>query len=198
MQHFGRIFLNGLGMIVPTALLIYLVIWMIRATESLFSPWAAKMLPQSMHFAGMGLILGVVFVFLVGLGLRFWIVVKLKELFDALIERIPLVKSIYSSINDFMGFFTSMKDAENKKMVLVTLPESGIKLIGFVTQEDLSHIDGTEEDEVGVYLQMSYQMGGYLVFVPRKCLTPLTMGVEEGLRMVMTAGISAGKPKPKA
>jgi uncharacterized membrane protein len=74
-------------------------------------------------------------------------------------------------------------------------PGTPIRLVGFVTVENLGDFQiAAEEDCVAVYLPMSYQIGGYTVFVPRKLLTPLDMSLEEAMRFVVTAGVSRTPP----
>src|SRR3546814_8834964 len=66
-----------------------------------------------------------------------------------------------------------------------------IRLVGFVTVEDLSRFEiAAEEECVAVYLPMSYQIGGYTAFIPRKLLTPVDMSLEDAMRFVVTAGVS--------
>ena len=60
-----------------------------------------------------------------------------------------------------------------------------------VTIEDLNAAGLAQgDDEVAVYLPMSYQIGGYTLLLPRRCLTPLEMGFEDAMRFVITAGLS--------
>jgi uncharacterized membrane protein len=84
-----------------------------------------------------------------------------------------------------------MKKNDKNSIVLVEFPSVDAKMIGFITADDLENFHKLEmEDPVMVYLQMSYQIGGYALFIPRKNLTPLDMKIEDALRFVTTAGIS--------
>ena len=67
-----------------------------------------------------------------------------------------------------------------------------IRLIGFVTREDLSGLPKAlgEDDRVAVYLPLSYQIGGYMLFMPRSALIPIDMSLEDAMRFSITAGMS--------
>jgi len=75
---------------------------------------------------------------------------------------------------------------------------SDVRLVGFLTREDASGLpDGlaSADDVVGVYLPMSYQIGGFTVFVPKAAVHPLAMSVEDAMRFTLTAAMS-GPHKP--
>ncbi len=80
-------------------------------------------------------------------------------------------------------------------VVLIKIPHTNMETLGFVTRDDLSDLpDGfPKEDHVVVYVQWSYQMGGYCFVVPRKAVQPVNMTVQQGMRWALTAGISAPK-----
>ena len=86
---------------------------------------------------------------------------------EELLLRVPVVKTVYSAIRDM----TRLVNTEKKKGDLdrvVTLDFGFGKLIGFVTQEHANTLGiGGDDDLVAVYLPMSYQIGGYTVYLPR-------------------------------
>ena len=87
---------------------------------------------------------------------------------------------------------------EQRKAVMVSVGD-GLKLIGFVTRQafrDLPDGIGEEGNTVAVYLPMSYQIGGYTVFLPRSSVKPLDMSVEQVMRFALTAGMTQIKPSP--
>jgi len=115
---------------------------------------------------------------------------------EAILNRLPLVKSIYSAIKDFMGYFSPDGEEAMRKVVLVRLPGQAFELIGFVTREDFSRlpIQLTVDDPVAVYLPFSYQIGGYTLFLPRSCLTPMDMSFESAMKLVLTGAVTRDKP----
>ncbi len=186
-----RIFLRGLVVVVPVVLTVALIIWFGTTLETLLGGVIRVVLPEDLYFDGLGLVVGIASVFLVGIATQVWLTRQIIEIGERILERIPLAKTIYSSARDLMEFVSKASDpAEMKKVVLVTVAE-GIRMIGFITQDnaDVAEIDDSD-DHVVVYLQMSYQMGGYTVFVPRDRVQELDMDLEEAMRWLLTAGMS--------
>lgn len=105
--------------------------------------------------------------------------------------QIPVVKSIYTAIRDLISIFSSEPGKELRQVVLVDVPASGGKQIGFITLSDFPEFSDefNADEQVAVYLPFSYQIGGFTVIMPRISVVPLAMSVEDALRFVATAGV---------
>ena len=149
-------------------------------------------LPAGWYVPGMGLVSGLVLIALIGLLSHVLIFQKLFNLGEAIFHRLPLVKTIYTAIKDFIAYLSPEKANEMGKVVLVQLPDQSFQLIGFVTREHFSDLSFTPaaDDPVAVYLPMSYMIGGYTLFLPRDCLTPLDIPFEEAMRLVLTGAVT--------
>jgi uncharacterized membrane protein len=189
--RFARIFLTGLLAVLPIVITVAVVLWMIQIAESMLGGLLNALLPGPFYLPGMGLALAVLLIFLVGLGLQGVLVNQLLNGFDSVLNRIPLVKTVYGAVRDLTGMLGSNSNRRFSQVVMVQLPGTQIRLVGFVTIEDAQSagLPGGD-DEVAVYMPMSYQIGGYTLLLPRRCLTPLDMGFEEAMRFVITAGLS--------
>lgn len=193
-----KIFLNGLSLVIPIALALYVFIWVIEKTESFFKQFLLFLIPENYYIPGMGLILGFFFIYLVGLLLKLWIVRKIRDLAESTIDKMPIVSSIYGGVKDFFSFFSNMKEKEGNITVLVDIPSMDAKIIGLVTKKEFHNFNELSmEDPVLVYLQMSYQVGGYSLFIPKKNLTPIDMNIEDSIRFIMTAGVSTNEKVKK-
>ena len=189
-----KTFINGLGLILPTALILYLLVWILKMTENFFGSLILLVLPKEYYITGLGFIAGIAIVFFAGLLLKLWIVQKLRDYFETLIDKMPLVNTIYGAVKDFFNFFSNLKSKENNIVVLVDTHWMDSKIMGFITSEDLKRFDFLDmEEPVIVYFQLSYQIGGYSLFIPKKNITPINMKTEEALGFIMTAGISSSK-----
>ncbi|MBE0513352.1 DUF502 domain-containing protein [Sulfurimonas sp.] len=189
-----KTFINGLSLILPTALVLYILVWVLKMTENFFGNLILYVLPKEYYFTGLGLIAGIAIVFFVGLLLKLWIVQKLRDFFESLVDKMPLVNTLYSAVKDFFNFFSNLKNKENDIVVLVDTHWMDSKIMGFITSEDLQRFDFLDmEEPVMVYFQLSYQIGGYSLFIPKKNITPINMKTEEALGFIMTAGISSSK-----
>jgi uncharacterized membrane protein len=189
-----RTFLRGLAVTLPLALTLALVIWMGLGAESLFGAPIRAVLPPGWYIPGMGLVAGFALVFAAGMLVNVWAMRRVERMIDNFIKRIPLINSFYSGMKDLFGFFGGKPDGRKaKRVVLVSLPGTEVRLVGLLTRDTVSEfpkVYSEGEEPVAVYLQMSYQLGGYTVLLPKKLVEEVDMSVEEAARFVLTAGIS--------
>lgn len=188
MKRIGGILLKGLVTILPIGLTAYFVYWLGVTTESLLSK-PIKLVVGDNYWPGMGLITGFVLLFLIGLAVNAFLVRRILAVGEELLLRVPVVKTVYSAIRDM----TRLVNTDGKKRDLdrvVTLDYGPGKLIGFVTQEHANTLGiGGGEDLVAVYLPMSYQIGGYTLYVSRAKVTETDLTVEQAMRIVLTGGV---------
>jgi uncharacterized membrane protein len=192
MNALGKLFLKGLAVVIPVALTLAILWWMAAGAERLMGATLKLTLPEGWYVPGMGLVSGLVLITLIGLLSHVLIFQKLFNLGDAIFNRLPLVKTIYTAIKDFIGYLNPDKDNAMSKVVMVQLPGQSFQLIGFVTREQFDDLPFTPaaEDPVAVYIPKSYKIGGYTLFLPRSALTPLDIPFETAMRLVLTGGIS--------
>jgi len=191
MKSIGRIFLTGILTILPILATLYLVVWLFAAVERFLGKQLLLLLPDEYYRAGMGLLAALALIFLIGLLMRAWLFRQLVKAGENLLLKIPLIKVVYRSLKDLFGLFSDDKNREALQVVSVQLPGTDMRLLGFLTRSDFSDMPKGvgNEDEVAVYLPMSYQVGGYTVLIPRKRVTPVPMSREEAMRFVLTAGL---------
>jgi uncharacterized membrane protein len=193
-KHIGRIFITGLLTVLPVIATIYFTLWLLALLEGFFGKQLIFLIPDEWYHPGMGLLVAIVFVFLVGLLMHAILFRRLFGWAERLVLGIPLVRSVYSAMRDLLGLFAEQKDP-SLQVVSLTLP-GNLRLLGFVTRADFSDAPPgiAGEDEVAVYLPMSYQVGGYTVFVPKSALTPVKMSREEAMKFILTAGLKSASP----
>lgn len=192
MNSLGKLFLKGLVVVIPMALTVAILWWLAKYAESLLGGLLVRGLPAGWYVPGMGVVAAVAITMLIGLLSHVLVFQKLFSWGESILNRLPLVKSIYSAIKDFIDYLSPDSKAAMNKVVLVKIPGQEFETLGFVTREDFSQLplSLTVSDPVAVYLPMSYQIGGYTLFLPRSCITPLNLSFEEGMRLVLTAAVS--------
>jgi uncharacterized membrane protein len=197
MNTLGKLLLKGLAVVIPAALTLAILWWLAKGSEQLLGGLLAEYLPAGWYIPGMGLLSAVAITILIGLLTHVILFQKLFAVGDAILNRLPLVKSIYSAIKDFMDYLSPDSKEAMRKVVLVKLPGQQIELIGFVTREDFDTLpfELTVDDPVAVYLPFSYQIGGYTLFLPRTGLTPVDMSFEQAMKLVLTGAVSREKAK---
>jgi uncharacterized membrane protein len=200
-RRLTRTFLTGLFVLLPIMVTLAIVMWLIGIAETVLGAFIRVLLPGDAYLPGMGLILSLLLIFLVGVAMQAIFFRELINWVEEQLERIPLIKTVYSAVKDLTGFFSRAGTGSRRfgQVVQVQFPGVPIRMLGFVTLEELGSVglDGAEGDEsVAVYLPMSYQIGGYTVLLPRRYLTPVDMGMEEAMRFLITAGLSR-TPEPE-
>ena len=191
MRHLTATFLRGLGVVLPVVLTVWIIVWLAAGTESLLKPVFEFLLPPQYYLPGLGLLSGVLLIFAVGVLVQLFIVQRLWSVLERILESIPLVKTLYAAISDFLDFF-SRPPSQGSTVVSVDVGQDAL-LIGFITDETPAKTMkfGNDRDRVAVYLPMSYQVGGYTLMVPRERVTELDLEVAEAMRLVLTAGIQS-------
>jgi len=195
MNTLGKLFLKGLAVVIPVTLTLAILWWFAGTAERFLGGLLVRLLPEGWYVPGMGLVSALAITVLVGLLTHVIVFQKLFDFGDALFHRLPLVKTIYSALKDFIGYLSPDSQVAASKVVLVRLPGQEFEQIGFVTREDFSSlpVSPTVDEPVAVYLPMSYQIGGYTLFLPRSCLTPLDMSFEDGMKLVVTGAVTRDK-----
>ncbi|KAB2308357.1 DUF502 domain-containing protein [Betaproteobacteria bacterium SCN2] len=192
MKTIGKYILTGLITVLPVVLTLYLLYWMAVSAETLLR----NLIPRDIYFPGMGGAAALLLMFVVGMLMHTG---PIKQLFmrgERVFYHLPVVKSIYAAFRDLMDYFSPARKKDFEQVVAVALGDTGVRLIGFITQADEQlPADFQGSDSVMVYLPMSYMIGGYAVLVPRSALEPLDMSMEDAMRYVLTAGVTRLSPR---
>lgn len=184
----------GLQTAVPLILTIAVVVWLVSSVEAFFGFFIQLFIPKQYYYPGMGAVFGLVLVFSTGFLMNAWVVSMFYEWWENQIKRVPLVKTIYQSIQDVMAFFDTSKKTQDGEAVVLELPQG--RILGIVTREDLSEFAfGGEDHEVAVYVPMSYQIGGFTLLVPRSKIKKIDTTTKDAMRFILTAGV--GKENTK-
>ncbi len=195
MKAAGRIFLTGMFTVLPVLATVYLVVWLITGAERFVGKQLMWLIPDEYYRTGMGLVLALAAIFLVGLLMHALLFRQLFGWAERLMFEIPLVRSVYGALRDLFGLFAEHEDEKAMQVVSVTLPGTGMRALGFVSRADFSDLpEGVgREGEIAVYLPMSYQIGGYTLFMPRAQAVPVAMSREEAMKFILTAGLKSAR-----
>jgi len=188
-KYLSKTLLSGFITLLPIILTIYLLYWLGISSEKVMGDALRYLLPENLYFPGLGMLTGIIIVFMVGLMMNAYLIRKLFSFGEQVLYRLPLIKPIYRAFRDFFDFFSPDKEGLGQ---VVSVNLNGMELVGFVTQEDEQRLPPSfrDRDSVLVYLPMSYMVGGYTLLVPRSDIRPLQMSRDEAMRFVLTAGIT--------
>ncbi len=179
-------FLQGLLYTAPIGITTYIIYVVFKFTNSILDDLLEKFLKTDIP--GLGLI--VIFFLLVFIGIigRSILAQPFKILFNRLIEKAPLLKLIYSALNDLLSAFVGKEKKFNKPVLVLVNPISNLEKLGFLTAEDLSKID--EKDKVAVYFPHSYNFSGELFIVPKTQVRPLDINPAVVMKFIISGGVS--------
>ena len=182
--------LKGLFTILPFAVTLYLLVWMAVTAEGLLSPY----IPSQYYFPGLGVIAIIIILAAIGLLVNAYVVELLILAGQNLISRVPIVKTLFGAIQDAVELFQIKKEQGTKKAVAVEISD-GVKLIGFVTSDNAVKVLFPDQNKVAVYMPLSYQIGGYTLYLDASKITDLDIDVETAMRIAVTGGNSITEKK---
>ena len=149
------------------------------------------------HIPGLGAILTIVVVFLTGVFATNFFGARLVELWHEILNRIPVVRSIYSSVKQISDTLFSSSGQAFRKALLVQWPRDGMWTIAFLTGaprgEVLNHVP---EDCLSVYVPTTPNpTGGYFVIVKKSDIIELDMSVDQALKYIISMGVVPPLPR---
>lgn len=205
MANLRKWFFAGLLVLVPLAITIWLLEWAISSLDKslllLPKAWQPDVL-LPVHIPGFGVILTLGVLLLVGATVSNFLGKRLIGWWDALLGRIPVVRSIYSSVKQVSDTLFSENGNAFRKAVLVEWPRAGTWTIGFVTGvpsgdvlEVLQH--GEADEFLSVYIPTTPNpTGGYMMMFKKSECLELSMSVDEALKYVVSMGVVAPSSAP--
>lgn len=201
-----RWLLAGLLVLVPLAVTVWLLNWIIGTLDQTLQILPGDWHPDKLlgvHIPGFGVLLALAIVLSIGAIASNFFGRILVSWWDALLSRIPIVRSIYSSVKQVSDTLFSENGNAFRKALLVQWPREGVWTIAFQTGmpggDVANHLQG---DYLSVYVPTTPNpTGGYFIMLPKADCIELKMSVDEALTYVISMGVvvpgSAASYKPK-
>ncbi len=179
--------LRGLALAGPLGLTLMILAWGVGKMDGIFERLLGRDVPT-----GVGAVGVIAVLILIGATSRLWGVRTLIQWAVRTFETVPLVRTIHGTLKDTLQFVVGEKKTFSK-VALVRVPESNMRLLGFITREQVREFEiqgGVKQKYVAVWLPMSYQLGGYMVLVPEKDVEYVNAPGDDTFRFVLSAGVS--------
>jgi uncharacterized membrane protein len=193
---FKKNFIAGTLVLVP----IFATVWVLKVIVVWADTFFISILPASFRpetfygrkIPGMGILVTVVFVLFAGLITRLYLGRKLVRLGDKIISRIPIGRSIYMIIKDFLSSFLSQDKEKFKRVALIEWPCKGTYMMGFVTGRPLPSFKlGVEKEWVNLFIPTSPPpTTGFYVIFPKDEVKILEMGVDSAFKTIISSGLA--------
>jgi len=145
----------------------------------------------NLPYPGLGFVIILSVITIIGYLSTNFLFKTLGHWFDAGMNRIPLVKIIYSTVKDLLSAVVGDKRKFNKPVLVRINKENDLHQIGFVTQPDLTELG--LQDMVVVYFPHSYAISGYHYFVPKENIRPLKISGPAAMKFIVSGGVSGFK-----
>ncbi len=192
-------FLAGLLTVAPIGLTIWLFWVLLKLVDSRITPFIPEAYnPNSYLHAivpfeipGVGLIVLIIALIIVGALTRMLLGRTLVRMGESLVNRMPVVRSVYGATKQIVETVLKSQSDAFRQVVLFEYPRRGSWALGFVTGQTKGEVQNlTSDDVVNVFLPTTPNpTSGYLLFLPRGEIIPLSMSVEEGIKMIISGGI---------
>ncbi len=205
MAALRRWLLAGLLVLVPLIITVWVLNWVITTLDQTLQILPTAWQPDrllGMHIPGFGVLLALLIVLVIGAAASNILGRKLVTWWDALLGRIPIVRSIYSSVKQVSDTLFSENGNAFRKALLVQWPRPGVWTIAFQTGSPggdvVNHLEG---EYLSVYVPTTPNpTGGYFVMLKKSDCIELAMSVDEALTYVISMGVvvpgsSPAKPK---
>ena len=188
-KHLRKTFIAGLFVIIPVGSTIFILKFLFNLADGLLGSYIDQLFSllthHELHMPGLGMITGAIVIYFTGLLATNVFGSRLLKSGDALLTRIPLVKSIYSSSKQLTKVFQEGKSSY-RRAVFVEWPRPGVRAVGFVTAEVVQ--DGV--NMVVVYLPtMPNPTSGFALYFRAEEVHDSGMTVEDAVKFVVSGGV---------
>lgn len=186
MQSFRRYLVAGLLVWVPLGVTILIIKFVVDAMDQ-----TLLLLPESLRFRGLGIIVTVVVVIGTGIVVANLFGRQALSLGERLLNRVPLVGAIYGSVKKLTETLFSGSGKSFRKVVLIEYPRKGMWSFAFQTGDGIPEVTRrTGRDMVSVFVPTTPNpTSGFVLVLPREDVVELSMSVDEGLQMILSIGV---------
>jgi uncharacterized membrane protein len=178
MSRLLNYFFRGVIVVAPLAVTIYVCLAIFTSIDN----WLGFRIP------GVGFVLTIVAITLIGFLASNLITRGLLAAVEATFQRLPFVRLLYGSTRDLLNAFVGEKRRFDKPVLVSPMPQSGVRVLGFLTQESLAVIGMAEH--VTVYIPQSYGFAGQLIVVPAAQIAPLAAESADVMAFIISGGVT--------
>lgn len=186
--------LQGLLLTAPFAITFYIIYYLFAVIDGLLRDNILKY--YNIDFPGLGLLIIVILLIITGMLGQSIIGKPIVRMLNNLINRVPLLKVVYSAFSDLFSAFVGKEKKFNRPVRVIFDENTGMERLGFLTEEDLGRLN--EKDKVAVYFPFSYSFAGNLYIVKSKYVERLDINPAEVMKFIVSAGVSGWELEEKS
>ncbi|PLX11452.1 MAG: hypothetical protein C0598_08140 [Marinilabiliales bacterium] len=177
---------QGILLTAPLGITIYIIYYLFTVIDNLLKGVILDYF--EIDIPGLGLLILILLLILIGMIGQSIIGRPFINIFNRLITKVPLLKVIYSALNDLFSAFVGKEKKFNNPVLVMVDPKANLERLGFLTRKDLSNLNETEK--VAVYFPFSYSFAGELYIVPSSQVRSIDVNPAEVMKFIISAGVS--------
>lgn len=202
MSRLRRYFVAGLLVWLPIGATILVFRLLLNLMDRLLFILPPGLRPEALlgvRIPGLGAILALIVLVVTGVLAANLLGRRLVGVYESMVGRIPIVRTIYGGVKHFAEVVLSDSSASFKKVLMIEYPRQGIYSLAFQTSENAAEVQArTGETVVTVFLPTTPNpTSGFLLFVPKSQITELDMPVEEALKLIISLGVVVPRWHPR-
>ena len=184
-------FIAGIVVLIPIGITLYLTLFIIRISGNIIPKEINPNNYLPFDIPGVEILIALFFITFIGWVSLSFIGKKFFDLFNNILKKIPILRTIYSAIGQMTESFTKT-DNNEKSVVLLEYPRKGIWVVGFATKENQGIIkDKVKEELINVFVPTTPNpTSGFLLMLPKKDLIYLDVSFEQASKFIVSAGTS--------
>ena len=182
-------FIAGIVVLIPIGITLYLTLFIIRISGNIIPKEINPNNYLPFDIPGVEILIALFFITFIGWVSLSFIGKKFFDLFNNILKKIPILRTIYSAIGQMTESFTKT-DNNEKSVVLLVYPRKGIWVVGFATKENQGIIkDKVKEQLINVFVPTTPNpTSGFLLMLPKKDLIYLDVSFEQASKFIVSAG----------
>ncbi len=182
-------FIAGVVVLIPIGITLYLTLFFVRISGNIVPKEINPNNYLPFNIPGLEILIALIFITIIGWISLSFLGKKFFELFNSILKKIPILRTIYSAIGQMTESFTK-SDNKQKSVVLLEYPRKGIWAVGFATKENQGVIKNSVNEElINVFVPTTPNpTSGFLLMVPKKDLIYLNVTFEQASKFIVSAG----------
>jgi len=191
LTRFRNYFITGAVVLIPFAITIYLTLFLIKISTKLLPKELSPNHYLPFDIPGVEILISVFIITFIGWISLSFLGKKFIEMLNKILQRIPILRTIYSAIGQMTESLTS-SDNKKKSVVLIEYPRKGVWAVGFATKENKGIISKkTNEELINIFVPTTPNpTSGFLLMLPKKDVIFLDISFEQASKFIVSAGTS--------
>jgi len=186
MKRITQYFLQGVLLVAPVAIIIYIIYSLFITVDGLLIDKLESLI--GFKIPGLGIVVSFVFLTILGFIAQTAVVRPLQKIVQKLIEKIPILNLLYSSLNDLFSAFVGKEKKFNVPVKVLFNKENNLWKLGFVTRESMEAIG--DKELAAVYFPHSYNFSGELYLVPSERITKINISPADAMKFIVSGGVT--------